>query len=298
MDWIEHRVACIAATVLLAAACGDDSGGDETGANASTGPDLATTTMVGSDSGSTDSPPADSDSSDSSDSSSSSGEPPEDCPAPDDTVSAEFSVEIDNIPVVIDYSEFQAPGPGTPDEWQYADSLPEIDSICDVVEQTASSLTVTCIDTQDAARTFALDLGGSEPLRTDVAGAVHVWYLINADGDMLEHVSDSIGHAFVVSDDDGIVLAGIDGRYSFNASLGDAWPESLHGDVTAAECLGNRGHANFELPDGTTLQTFDGSANDLGPYRVLVETAVADTEFDGEFDIAAPLARWLIGLPR
>lgn len=225
------------------------------------------------------------------------GEPLPECPEPDEGVAAGFSVEVDGTPIVLEYGDSQEVS-GLPEEWAYQDALPEIDGMCDVVEAVPGSLTVTCIDTLDTERTLTVHLAASEALSTDGGGGpVHVHYQVNLASDMLEHVSDSIAHAFVVSNDAGIVLMGIDGRYSIDASLSEAWPQWPDVSIGHGECSGPEDEVTFELEDGSTGVFPHGSAGDLGGYRVLVERADNTTEFDGEFDQTTQTARWLLGLP-
>lgn len=296
---IESRARCLFAVVVLATACGIDPGEDDAGAEASTGTTAEpTTSSPADDSGTTG---TSTETGSESGSGSESGEPPVECPPRDETVSAAFSVEVDGEPVVVDYSGFHGSVLGVPNEWQRDDELPEIDGMCEVMAWMPGSLTVSCTDTIGVERTFTVQLFASEPLSTDVGeGPVHVWYMVNREGDILEHVSDTAAHALVVSDDQGIVLAGMDGRYSFDgysSTLDAAWPQWPDASISSHSCAGPRDEAHFALEDGSSVDLFDGSAGDLGPYRVLVETAEVVEEFDGEFDYAVPTARWLVGLP-
>jgi len=124
---------------------------------------------------------------------------------------------------------------------------------------------------------------------------------------MLEANPDTIGHSFVISNDEGIVLAGIDGRYALHALLVAAWPEwpsGATGDdpcdlVGAFPLSANRTLASVALEDGSSIEVYDGSANDLAAYRLLIEIATtnrANERFGEEVDVQ--VARWLLGQPR
>lgn len=297
------RALCLVIVGSLATACETDPGEDDTGAEASTGTTAdPTTSSPADDSGTTEATTGDeTDSGSDSGSGSESGEPPMECPPRDDSVVAAFSIELDGEPVVVDYSGFHGSYSGVPGDWQLRDELPEIDDMCEVVASMPGSLTVTCMDAVAMERTLTVQLSASEPLSTDVGeGPVHVWYMVNYDADMLEHVPATMAHSVVVSDDQGIVLAGVEGRYSiegYSATLAAAWPQWPDASISYDPCPGTRGEAHFALEDGSSVDLFDGSAGDLGSYRALVETAVVKDEFDGEFDHGVPTVRWLIGLP-
>jgi len=234
-------------------------------------------------------------------------EPPVECPSRDESVSAAFSVAIDGGPIVIDYSMYSPPESSAPEEWAVWDTEPEIDGACEVMGQAAGSLTLTCPDLAGVTRTFELQLSASELLTTDVGpGPVHLWYLVNENNDELEANPDTIAHAFVVSNDDGIVLAGIDGRYSVYSSLSTAWPSWPSASIGDEPCdvvgefplTARRTLADFALEDGSSLHVYDGSTNELGGYRLLVEIATtefADDRFGEEVDVDT--ARFLLGLP-
>jgi hypothetical protein len=294
MTWLGIRQSSGIAMGLWLAACGSNGGedGDSSVDTTDTEPSSS------SDTGTADAGTADSGGADSGSESGDTGEPLPQCPAPDESVAAGFSVELDGTPVVLDSSGSASSVSGLPEDWMVRDGLPEIDDMCDVVEQVPGSLTLACTDTMGIERTLTLHLASSEALSTDVgAGPAHLHYTVNLAHDMLEHVSDSVAHAFVLSDDAGIALAGIDGHYSFEALLSEAWPQWPDVVIRHGECAGPHYQAEFELEDGSTVVLPHGSAGDLGEYRVLVETADETTEFDGEFDLTVQTARWLLGRP-
>ena len=112
---------------------------------------------------------------------------------------------------------------------------------------------------------------------------------------MLEKVSDTAGHSFVLSDGDGVILAGIDGRYTQLGSASEAWPDLIQGRPREPQCTG-RDMAEIALGEDVA-ELLEGSAGDLGDHRAIVETAVITLEFDGEFNESVDIARWIVGLP-
>lgn len=295
MDWFDTKLSCVCIAGLLAVACGGDgdgdAGDDTTDATAPADTDTGTTDTPDTDTSDTGTSDTDTDT----DTGSETGEPLPECPEGED-VSAAFTIEIDGEPITIDYSEFNVDHPGTPEAWTLNDLEPEIDATCNVTEQLPDSLTVTCIDSGKLERTFTVRTEASEALSLDVGeGPVEVWYMVNEEGDMLEHVSDTQGHSFVVSNDAGVVLAGIDGRYTVLGSVPEAWPAALEGRVVTADCLG-RDQAEISL-GADSIELLEGSAGDLGSYRAIVETAVSIPALDGEASESVDEARWLVGLP-
>lgn len=234
-------------------------------------------------------------------------DPPAECPPRNESISAGFSISIDDQPVDIDYSVyFGVISPVLPEGWNIFDTMPEIDGMCDVVEQVEGSLTLACPDLDGVMRTFEVQLSASETLSTSVGpGPVHAWYLVNDAHDELEANPDTIAHAFVVSNDDGIILAGVDGRYSVYSSLPSAWPDwpqAATGDgpcdvVGEGSLSAQRTLASIVLEDGSSVEVYDGSAHDLGSYRALVEIATTHFASDphGE-DVDVHTARWLLGM--
>jgi len=234
-----------------------------------------------------------------------SGEPPVECPARDETVSAGFSITVDGMPIVVDYSEYFGVVE-LPIEWATHDDLPEIDGPCDVVDQPPGSLSLACIDTLGMSRAVTIELSASESLSTAVGpDPVHVWYIANDNGDMLEGYPDTNAHAFVVSTDQGIALAGIDGRYSIGATLQAAWPDWPEGNNGADPCdfggtnpNARRTLAHVALEDGASADVYDGSVSDVGALRFLVELSTTiSVESKGESQTVRT-ARWLLGAPR
>ncbi len=291
----------VVVTALLAACGSDPDSGGETGSDESSTSATSATTMVADDSGTTTSPDPQTGSDSGSGSGSETGEPVPECPAGDETISAQLSVEIDGTPIIVDYGGAGSVA-GIPEDWNPTDDQPEIDGMCDVVQQMADSLTLSCADTDGTDRTFALSLQTTDALSTDVGKEpVHLWYMANVGYDMLRKISDTAAHSMVLSNGGGIVLAGIDGRYAagaFSAGLDAAWPQWPQASISSNACAGPRDEAHFELESGETLDLADGAIGDLGPYRVIVETAVSVDEFDGEFDRTVPTARWVLGLPQ
>ena len=285
---------------LTVVACGADPTSDEeTGSDDSTTSGTPATTTTADDSGATE--PVSTQTGPGTESGSDTGEPVPECPAGDDTISAQVSIAIDGMPVVVDYGGHFGGISGLPEVWDIGGGQPQIDGMCDVVEQLADALTLDCPDSGGVDRTLSLSLQTTESLSTDVGeGPVQVWYLAEFRRDMLETVSDTVAHSVVLSNDTGIVLAAIDGRFAFGtyaAGLDDAWPQWPQASISSNACEGPRDEAHFELETGETLDIVDGSIGDLGPYRVIVETATNVDEFDGEFDYAVPTARWVLGLP-
>ncbi|MEM7153352.1 MAG: hypothetical protein AAF799_10960 [Myxococcota bacterium] len=233
-------------------------------------------------------------------------EPLPECPAPDGSVTAGFVVSIDREPVVIDYSEHSAPAPFVPLAWNIRDSEPEIDSTCVLTEMTTTTLGLECDDTTGIQRSISIDLMGSEALSTNVGtAAVHFWYMAEHIGDMLEANPDTIANSFVVSNDEGVVLAGIDGRYAaINAFMSTAWPSPLSGSNGGEPCSGAtptpglRTMATIGVGAGQQLQSYDGTATNLGEYRALIERSTTERSPDPlgeEGDVH--IGRWLLGRP-
>ncbi|MEM7153823.1 MAG: hypothetical protein AAF799_13325 [Myxococcota bacterium] len=223
------------------------------------------------------------------------GEPLPECPEAED-VSAAFVIEIDGQEIDADYAEFSGGVFGRPKDWNVQDTLPEINSMCTILEQMPGSLTLTCNDNDAVERTFTVRPEASEAFALDVGkGPVNVWYQIVEDGDMLEHVSDTAGHSFVLSNDAGVILAGIDGRYTMLGSASEAWPDLIQGRVREPQCTG-RDMAEISLGE-EVAELLEGSAGDLGDHRVIVETAVFTLEFDGELNESVDTARWIVGRP-
>lgn len=209
------------------------------------------------------------------------------CEAPDGTTTVGFTVAIDGIPIEIDYSQWDAPFPSIPRDWNNWDLEPEIDGTCAVTSFTPDQglLALVCPDAQGVERTVELTYSSSVALAPDFAiEQVQLFYIVQYNTDELEANPDTTAHGLVLSTDAGLVLAGIDGRFSTYGSPAAAWPASRlslvltpglcpEQDLGYCELLG-RARLTVDTSAGDSAVSFDGGSAPLGDDVLVVETAL------------------------
>lgn len=227
-----------------------------------------------------------------------------DCEPRDESVVAQFSITVDGTPIVVDYSTFHAEVSGLPDSWWELDSATKINGgPCQVTAFAADQglISMICDDAMGVSRTIELTFSSFPLLAPVIEGdEVQLHYNIQSANDMLEHEPDTAAHAFVLRADTEILLAGIDGRYSVDSSLGDAWPPSvLRCELLQGDCVPHDRDLAWvrRLPDeeGTTL---DGGFVPVGELLVVVETAsIDDADREPAEAIDKETVRLLVGPP-
>lgn len=224
-----------------------------------------------------------------------------DCEPPDEAVLAQFSVTVDGAPIEIDYSEFHAPYPDTPEDWMSGDEEPEIDGPCQVTEFAADQGTISllCDDAMGVSRTVELAFSSSPALAPALAlDEVRLYYIVQRHDDEIEHEPDTTAHAFALSTDGTLLLAGIDGRFSVYANSQAAWPSDvLTWGMSTPDCqpLGRAIVRVRTTADGENGSTQDGGVVAVGDHLAVVEIA---SRYEAEADpFFVETARLLVGPP-
>jgi len=226
-----------------------------------------------------------------------------DCEPGDETVVAQFSVAVDGVPIVIDYSQAYVPDTNIPGGWSEEGWDPEIDGPCQVLafEPDQGSISLLCDDTVGISRTVDLTFSSSPVLAPELAvDEVELYYVVQREGGALNNQAGATLHTFALWADTELVLAGIDGRFRLHESLASAWPtERLYCLVTWGDCL-PRSRARVRVRMGLDYEgaTPDGGFAAVGDHLLVVETALLeeqDPQLPESFD--AETIRLLVGPP-
>jgi hypothetical protein len=162
-------------------------------------------------------------------------------------------------------------------------------------------VSLLCDDTMGVSRTVDLAFSSSPPLAPELAGdEVQLYYIVQNAHHMLEHEPDTTAHGFALWTDTGLVLAGIDGRFSVDSSLDAAWPSDL---LTCGLASGNclprsTARANVRIGEGDYGAAHGGGFVAVGDYLSVVGTAhIEKADADLAESIDKETVRLLVGPP-